>query len=175
MHSSGVVLPLADYNWSIFAPLKVRVFFWIARHGNTRTRALLHRHGGALPSPRCLFCNDDEDLLHLFFRCPRLAPWFACVGAPAAASAGDLEEGCSAFAAPHHALAPLVRHTLVLLILWITWKSRNRMIFDAQLLRPRQMFSLPTDHWELWLHRLPRRFRRHPVDLWLTARRASFV
>ncbi|KAM0829851.1 hypothetical protein ACQ4PT_066609 [Festuca glaucescens] len=49
MHSSEVVIPLADFNWRNFAPLKVRVFFWIARHGNTKTRVLLHRHR-CLPS-----------------------------------------------------------------------------------------------------------------------------
>ncbi|KAM0839234.1 hypothetical protein ACQ4PT_060451 [Festuca glaucescens] len=69
MKTSGVVLPLAEHNWSNFVPLKVKVFFWVARHGNTRTRALLHRHG-ILSTARCPFCNDDEDLLHLFFKCP---------------------------------------------------------------------------------------------------------
>ncbi|KAM0839233.1 hypothetical protein ACQ4PT_060451 [Festuca glaucescens] len=79
MKTSGVVLPLAEHNWSNFVPLKVKVFFWVARHGNTRTRALLHRHG-ILSTARCPFCNDDEDLLHLFFKCPRLTPWFAALG-----------------------------------------------------------------------------------------------
>ncbi|KAK1632753.1 hypothetical protein QYE76_007068 [Lolium multiflorum] len=80
-------MPLTDTN---FAPLKVRVFFWIARHGNTRMRALLHRHG-CLPSPRCPFCTENEDQLHLFSRCARLMPLFAAVGAPATAVADDLE------------------------------------------------------------------------------------
>jgi hypothetical protein len=82
MCTSGVALPLSDFNLENFAPLKVRVFFWIARHGNTRTRALLHRHG-CLPSPRCPFCDADEDLAHLFARCVRLEPLFALVEAPA--------------------------------------------------------------------------------------------
>ncbi|KAK1605523.1 hypothetical protein QYE76_029196 [Lolium multiflorum] len=146
--TSGAVLPLAEHNWSNFAPLKVKVFFWIARHGNTRTRALLHRHG-ILSTARFPFYNDDEDLLHLFFKCPRLAPWFAGLGAHAAASAADLDEGCELLAAAHHGLVPMVRCTLVLLTLWIVWKSRNRMVFDAQLLRPRQMFSLLATHCEL--------------------------
>jgi hypothetical protein len=39
-------------------------------------------------------------------------------------------------AAAHHGLIPMVRHTLVLLTLWIVWKSRKRMVFNTQLLRP---------------------------------------
>ncbi|KAK1652860.1 hypothetical protein QYE76_070665 [Lolium multiflorum] len=174
MKTSGVVLPLADYNWANFAPLKVKVFFWIARHGNTRTRAMLHRHG-ILSTACCPFCNSKEDLLHLFFRCPRLGPWFAGLGAHAATSATDLAEGCASLAAAHRGLVPPVRHTLVLLTLWIIWKSRNRMVFDAQRLRPRQMFSLLASQCGLWLHRLPRCHSRQPVDTWLSALRAYFV
>ncbi|XP_071676815.1 uncharacterized protein [Lolium perenne] len=167
-------LSLFSCYWSNFAPLKVKVFFWIARHGNTRTRALLHRHG-ILSTARCPFCDDDEDLVHLFFRCPRLAPWFAGLGAHAAALAADLDEGCELLTAAHHGLIPMVRNTMVLLTLWIVWKSRNRMVFDAQLLRPRQMFSLLATHCELWLHRLPHRHSRQPVDAWLAAIRAQFT
>jgi hypothetical protein len=174
MKTSGIVLPLADYNWANFAPLKVKVFFWIARHGNTRTLVMLHRHG-ILSTACCPFCSSDEDLLHLFFRCPRLGPWFAGLGAQAAASAADLAEGCASLAAAHSNLVPPVRHTLVLLTLWIIWKSRNRMVFDAQRLHPRQMFSLLATHCDLWLDRLPRRHTRQPVDAWLSALRAYFV
>jgi hypothetical protein len=166
MHSSGVAMPLADTNWVNFAPLKVRVFFWIARHGNTRTRALLHRHG-CLPSPRCPFCTEDEDQLHLFSRCARLTPLFTAVGAPAAAVADDLEGVCAALAGALQPHASLVRNSLVLLLLWIIWKSRNRMVFDDVRMRTRCMVAMLVDHCELWLHRLPRRASRHSVDAWL--------
>jgi hypothetical protein len=172
MCTTGVALPLADYNWENFAPLKVRVFFWIARHGNTRTRALLHRHG-VLPSPRCPFCDANEDLLHLFAGCTRLSPLFTLVGAPTAGAARDLEGVCAALAVPLDAHAPFVRHTLVLLILWIAWKSRNRKVFDDVWMRAHQLALLLAEHCELWLHRLPRCFSRHPVDAWLAQLRAS--
>ncbi|XP_051226998.1 uncharacterized protein [Lolium perenne] len=159
-------MPLMDTNWENFAPLKVRMFFWIARHGNTRTRALLHRHG-CLPSPCCPFCNEDEDQLHLFSRCARLTPLFSAVGAPAAAMADDLEGVCVALAGPLHAHAPLVRNSLVLLLLWIIWKSRNRMVFDNVRMRTRCMVAMLVDHCELWIHRLPRHASRHSVDVWL--------
>ncbi|XP_071679972.1 uncharacterized protein [Lolium perenne] len=171
MHSSGVSLLLAAHNWQNFAPVKVRVFFWIARHGNTRTRAMLHRHG-CLPSPRCPFCVEEEDLLHLFYRCPRLMPVFAALGVPVFTSVCNLQDVCAALATPFAAHSPLVRHTLVLLLLWITWKSRNTMVFDAIRLSPRQTISLVLSHGDLWLHRLPRRSSRLPLETWLAALRA---
>lgn len=65
--------PLADINWDCFALRKVQIFFWILRHGRTRTRALLHRRG-IVDSPECPFCpNLIEDEDHLFATCPRLA------------------------------------------------------------------------------------------------------
>ncbi|KAK1630336.1 hypothetical protein QYE76_004651 [Lolium multiflorum] len=44
LHSSGCIVPGQDVNWDCFAPLKVKVFFWIMRLQKTRTRAC--RGGG---------------------------------------------------------------------------------------------------------------------------------
>ncbi|KAM0929265.1 hypothetical protein ACQ4PT_001710 [Festuca glaucescens] len=75
LHSSGCIVPGQDVNWVCFAPLKVRVFFWILRLRKTRTRVLLHRIG-CVPSPNCPFCpNQLEDTSHLFVGCPRLRPF----------------------------------------------------------------------------------------------------
>jgi hypothetical protein len=52
-------------------------------------------------------------------------------------------------------------------VLWIIWKSRNRMIFDGVRLHTRGLIVMLVEHCELWLHRLPRRFSRHSVDVWL--------
>jgi hypothetical protein len=63
---------LADINWLGFVPKKVRVFFWVLRHGQTRTRATLHRHG-AIDTPDCLFrAGVAEDAHHLFTDFTRL-------------------------------------------------------------------------------------------------------
>ncbi|CAL4888861.1 unnamed protein product [Urochloa decumbens] len=58
--------PLSDINWDSFAPKKVKVFFWILRHGRTKTRGSLRRHG-AIDSPDCPFCpGTPEEENHLF-------------------------------------------------------------------------------------------------------------
>jgi hypothetical protein len=88
-------VPLAEVNWDNFTPVKVRVFFWVLRHGNTRTRSFLHRHG-VHEIDHCPFCLDmPEDADHLFFRCPRAAAFWAHV-CPGAAPPQNVEElmGC---------------------------------------------------------------------------------
>jgi hypothetical protein len=35
LKQTGCSVPLAEVNWGNFAPVKVRVFFWVLRHGNT--------------------------------------------------------------------------------------------------------------------------------------------
>ncbi|KAK1643440.1 hypothetical protein QYE76_061245 [Lolium multiflorum] len=85
LHSSGCIVPGQDVNWDCFAPLKVKVFFWIMRLQKTRTRALLHRLG-CVPSTDCPFCpGQPEDISHLFVGCPRLRPLWNIIspsGAP---------------------------------------------------------------------------------------------
>ncbi|KAM0917962.1 hypothetical protein ACQ4PT_009348 [Festuca glaucescens] len=115
---SGVSLPLNDVNWDNFAPTKVRIFFWIARHGNTRTRAFLYRLC-CLPTVACPFCSAPEDLQHLLFSYPRLGPLRAALGVPVAAVADDLDGICEVVGAQTTHLPPTARHTLILLILWI--------------------------------------------------------
>jgi hypothetical protein len=81
---TGCSVPLAEANWVNFAPVKVRVFFWVLYHGNTRTRNFLHRHG-VLDTDCCPYCLDTpEDASHLFFRCPCTAAFWlhVCPGTP---------------------------------------------------------------------------------------------
>jgi hypothetical protein len=162
---SGVSLPLNNVNWDNFAPTKVRIFFWIARHGNTRTRAFLHRLG-CLASDACPFCSAPEELHHMLFSCPRLGPLRAALGVPATAVANDLEGICDIFGAPIIHLHDATRHTAILLVLWIVWKSRNRKVFDNVLTPPRQLSSMVSAHCMLWLNRLPNKLPRLHVEAW---------
>jgi hypothetical protein len=152
-------------NWDNFAPTKVRIFFWIARHGNTRTRAFLHRLG-CLASDACPFCSAPEELHNMLFSCPRLGPLRAALGVPATAVANDLEGICDIFGAPMIHFHDATRHTAILLVLWIVWKSRNRKVFDNVLTPPRQLSSMVSAHCMLWLNRLPKKLPRLPVEAW---------
>lgn len=93
-------------------PIKVRIFFWIFRQGNTRTRDFLHRHD-AMGSSTCPFCTATKDAAHLFFNCPRIARLWraACPHASVTYLAGALQ------------MLPLplgaLLHTGTLLLLWV--------------------------------------------------------
>lgn len=93
-------------HWDNFAPIKVRVFFWILRHGNTRTRDFLHRHG-AMGAPTC---PGTEDAAHLFFTCHRIVGFWdrVCPGTLVISIAEALE------ALP--LLAEQLLHTTLLLL-----------------------------------------------------------
>jgi hypothetical protein len=108
---TGCSVPLADANWRNFAPVKVRVFFWILRHGNTRTRSFLFRHGTCIDK-HCPFCPDvEEDLTHLFFECPQVVALWARV-CPEATSPPCLDTMLVAIPLPPGAL----RNTAALLL-----------------------------------------------------------
>jgi hypothetical protein len=71
-YCSGEVLPLAEQNWRNFAPIKVKVFFRVARTG-TRGRARCFAAMAASLPPGARSSA-------LFFRCPRPGPFFAPIG-----------------------------------------------------------------------------------------------
>lgn len=71
-------------------------------------------------------CPDSlEDLEHLFFTCPHVAAFWAAV------SLGTPPQGLHEL----HDAVPLpsekLCHTASLLLLWVIWNSRNRMVFDG--------------------------------------------
>ncbi|KAM0839422.1 hypothetical protein ACQ4PT_060326 [Festuca glaucescens] len=119
LHSSGCIVPGQDVNWDCFAPLKVRVFFWILRLRKTRTRVLLHRLD-CVPSPDCPFCPGQlEDISHLFVGCPRLHPVW-CAVAPLMRLQADADERTLLDVLPEGLppMHPKARNTVVLALLW---------------------------------------------------------
>ncbi|KAM0930531.1 hypothetical protein ACQ4PT_000902 [Festuca glaucescens] len=170
LHSSGCIVPGQDVNWTCFAPLKVRVFFWILRLRKTRTRVLLHRIG-CVPSPNCPFCpNQLEDTSHLFVGCPRLRPLWNIVspsGRPHVdADVSTLLDALSEDLPPMH---PEARNTVVLALLWTVWKSRNRMVFDADFMSTPRILAMLVDHLRLWVVRAPSRVDTTALLAWCQA------
>jgi hypothetical protein len=52
-------------------------------------------------------------------------------------------------------MQPSPRNTVVLSLLWAVWKSRNRMVFDHELLSATQVASMSAGHLRLWVVRAP--------------------
>jgi hypothetical protein len=167
LHSTGCIVPGQDVNWNCFAPLKVKVFFWIMRLQKTRTRALLHRLG-CVPSTDCPFCpGQPEDISHLFVGCPRLRPLWNIISPSGRPRADDdvlrLLDALSEDLPPMH---PKARNTAILALLWSIWKSRNRMVFDADLMSTLRVLDMIADHLRLWIVRAPSSVDTTPLLAW---------
>lgn len=66
---------MSELNWDAFAPLKVKIFLWVMRHGRTQKCATLH---GAVDTSNCLLCVAvEEDIHHHLVACAlgRLCSW----------------------------------------------------------------------------------------------------
>jgi hypothetical protein len=166
LHSSGCIVPGQDVNWACFAPLKVRVFFWILRLHKTRTRALLHRIG-CVASSDCPFCpNQLEDTSHLFVGCPRLRPLWNVVSPSGRPHVGaDVPALLDALSEDLPSMHPEARNTVILALLWTVWKSRNRMVFDADFMSTPRILAMLVDHLRLWVIRAPLGSTRAPCCL----------
>jgi hypothetical protein len=55
--------------WKAKIPLKIKIFMWLTLHNATLTKdnLLISKWKG---SPSCVFCQEDESVLNLFFECP---------------------------------------------------------------------------------------------------------
>ncbi|CAL4979103.1 unnamed protein product [Urochloa decumbens] len=157
--------PLSEMNWDCFAPKKVKVFFWILRHGRTRTRASLHCHG-VLDAPDCPFCPgvpEEED--HMFAMCPHLTHLWGRLlpGQPPPSTARGAAEAVGSL---FPTMSPKIAHTAALAVLWIIWKARNAMVFTAARQEAGTMARTLMDHLRLWICRAPSKLDTQPLKLW---------
>jgi hypothetical protein len=167
---SGRGLPLHGLNWDGFMPVKVKVFTWILRHGNTRTREFLHRIG-FLEHDDCPFCpGRSETIVHLFLECPRLRPlWARVLGRPSVLMDSSIESVWRVFSTCHASLSPPLLSTAMCCVLWVIWKTRNRMVFDNIHTSDLDLRRLIQEHLMLWVVRAPSRVDCNPLLRWCVA------
>jgi hypothetical protein len=58
------------------------------------------------------------------------------------------------------------RNTVVLSLLWVVWKLRNRMVFGRDLLAASQVASMAAYHLCLWVVRAPQCVDLAPLHSW---------
>uniref|UniRef100_A0ACD5XVX3 Uncharacterized protein n=1 Tax=Avena sativa TaxID=4498 RepID=A0ACD5XVX3_AVESA len=167
LKSSGCGPPLHDLNWAGYAPLKVKVFVWILRHGNTRTRAFL-RHIGCLDTDVCPFClRQPETLAHLFFTCSRQRLFWRCtLGPRRCALPTSAEAAWVSLQVSNPSWGVPLWSTVTSCLLWVIWKTRNRMVFDAVHLPLPAILEQVIEHLRLWRARVPSRVSFESVEQW---------
>jgi hypothetical protein len=146
--------------WRTAAPLKCKVFCWLARRRRLPTNERRFRYTVA-PSAACPSCPADEDTDHLLIRCPRAQDVWSFFHPDAThlsnASLTDV-------------LQLLFRSfeeaTVNTAILWNIWKRRNALVFnnvDESL--PLVVKNCVQDV-RLWAYRCPKENSRCILNSW---------
>jgi hypothetical protein len=106
----------------------------------------------------------------LFVGCPRLRPLWNVVspsGRPhVGADVPALVDALSEDLPPMH---PEAHNTVILALLWTVWKSRNRMVFDADFMSTPRILAMLVDHLRLWVVRAPPRVDTSTLLSWCHA------
>jgi mannosylglycoprotein endo-beta-mannosidase len=111
--------------WRSAAPLKCKVFCWLARRWRLQTNARRFRHHLST-SATCLSCPEDEDIDHLLLLCPRAQEvWHFFhnnFGSRGVAHFTDI------WLARDHSYEEATINTA---IAWTIWKRRNALAFNG--------------------------------------------
>nr|XP_051210977.1 uncharacterized protein LOC127328415 [Lolium perenne] len=111
--------------WKSAAPLRCKIFCWLARKKRLPTNERRFRHH-LCASVGCPSCSQDEDVAHLLFRCPQaLQVWKFFYP--------DFDEqGPSSLTEFWSSCCPsYVTTTITTAIAWSIWKRRNGRVFHG--------------------------------------------
>ena len=122
--------------WNCWAPLRCKVFAWLAAADRCWTNVRRMRHGIA-NDDTCAVCGQDSECIsHLLLQCPFAKQvWFHTLSKLGLQSCipGQLEDFCSWFQdAALRAPPGLIKaaRSIIILSLWRIWKSRNDVVFN---------------------------------------------
>lgn len=125
--------------WKAWAPMKVKLFLWLAIWKRCWTADRLARRGLQHPQ-RCVLCDqEEEDMHHLLIGCVFVRDiWFQILQGIQMARLAPIPRETSFIDWWRKAAKRAGKerrkglNTLVQLVAWSVWKHRNRCIFDNQ-------------------------------------------
>ena len=123
--------------WKRLAPLRVELLIWFILLGRLNTKDHLWRFNCiAAEESLCVFCtNEQESINHLFFACPvAWGFWHNCMRWWSIQfcypnSALDFFEAW--VGAPFRGFDKQLWISLMYVVFWSIWKTRNRIIFEG--------------------------------------------
>lgn len=144
--------------WKTWAPLKVKLFIWLAIWNRCWTVDRPTKRG--LPHPdRCLLCDQElEDIDHLLLRCSFSRQiWHQCLRWASkqqlAPSSDDLKFSVwwrrAAMRVDRESRKGI--NTLVQLVTWCSWKHQNRCLFDGASPSVQQLLEQIRKEARLWV------------------------
>ena len=118
--------------WNLDIMPKLKVFLWQLCHSSLPTREILLRRGLQI-DPICPLCNQhNEDLAHLFFRCPTVHNVWCLATAhnwiPSTTSIAP-SDTVSTWLTKLRQSSTLTRFDRIVALLWSIWKTRNSVVF----------------------------------------------
>ncbi|KAJ4787764.1 RNA-directed DNA polymerase (reverse transcriptase)-related family protein [Rhynchospora pubera] len=135
LRDPGMRSPYYNHLWKAKAPLKVKIFFWIALLDRLLTRENMHYKGWAVPRD-CVLCqNNFETGLHLFAQCPFAGYVWNCFIHPGV-SLQIGEKLCDVWLLNRQLLKTNYKDnwdTVWLAGAWNLWKMRCSVIFEGAL------------------------------------------
>lgn len=142
--------PFALCIWRSWAPLKCKIFAWLAAQHRLWTSDRRVRHGlQELPSP-CFSCLQDEDNVeHILIQCVYAREvWHYCltecnIEAPTPVSDSTVMDWWLRARSQFRRAERRGFDTIIMITLWALWKQRNARAFNRQ-----EQFKPP---WHLWI------------------------
>lgn len=147
--------------WSSCVPNRVKIFAWLLFRGRLNSKSNLLRKHMVTNSlcPRCGF--NGETRLHIFIDCPLTQRIWQRVGIYPSATFDDLWD-CRL---PSQ-LDAAIWHSILLIILWKIWDSRNAMTFRQQNHHSILTLKRIIDDLMLWTHRMKKTEQKQAASLW---------
>ncbi|KAL0396908.1 UNVERIFIED_CONTAM: putative mitochondrial protein [Sesamum calycinum] len=143
--SSNLASPVWKTIWKANVPSKIRVFIWKVAHNALPTgRNLLQKlRFEPLACPLC--CSEDEDVEHVFLRCPFARqvwalshlPW-ALISVFSADSCGWVEHLAKSL--------PTEDFDRFLTICWVIWWNRNRALMERRFFQADELLSFALNY-----------------------------
>lgn len=130
--------PQGEYHrriWKGKIPEKIKIFLWLLTNDAILTKDnLLKRkwQGDA----RCMFCEENETIDHLFFQCPvAKAIWLVVARCLGAINVPKNLQQCWKWCERWLPLGVEYHPWGISAICWAIWKCRNRAVFDKKLIK----------------------------------------
>ncbi|GJM89732.1 hypothetical protein PR202_ga05948 [Eleusine coracana subsp. coracana] len=142
--------------WRTWAPLKIKIFVWLAIWRRCWTADRLERCG--LPHPEvCPLCDQArESIDHILVSCVFVREvWFRVLGSVHLEAVAPTPDD-TVFQFWWRASKRVTReqrkgfNTLVMLVVWETWKHRNRCVFDGLPPHSQQLLDDILQEAQLW-------------------------
>lgn len=137
--------------WKAKIPLKIKIFMWLVGQDAILTKDNMIKHKWQ-EDKRCYFCNEDENISHIFFECSTAKYVWSLIsmviGAPCR-STSFTQSGIGLNFLCHK--IKKIHFTGLSAICWAIWRTRNSICFDKKIVKsPSEIVCLASSFVSYW-------------------------